>query len=211
MNAAIFAEQPVNSSSWRVHWAVVQSGIPEPQNSPSGYVPFIHDHAHRNMYPDGSGSAISISQGQTVNIPRQVVLNASWVAADCRVIVFVQNNIDKKVQQVEFVEVSTLTSVGEPVNGKPTVFDISQNYPNPFNPTTRIDYAVSKESFVSVRVYNLLGQEIRTLVAEEKGVGVYTSEWDGTDNVGKEVPSGMYLYKMTAGNFSETRKMMFLK
>jgi hypothetical protein len=211
MNAAIFAEQAVSSASWRVHWVVVESRISSPQNSPSGYVPFSHDYVHRNMYPDGNGSTISISQGQTVNIPMQLTLGSTWVASGCRVIVFVQNNTDKKVQQVEFVEVNTLTSVGEPVNGVPTIFAISQNYPNPFNPTTDIDYSVSKPSFVSVKVYNLLGQEVRTLVSEEKGVGVYMAKWDGKDNVGAEVPSGMYLYKMIAGSFSETKKMMFMK
>jgi hypothetical protein len=211
MNAAIFAEQAVNSANWRVHWAVVESRISANQNSPGGYVPFLHDYAHRNMYPDGNGSTISISQGQTVNIPRQLALGSTWVPSACRVIVFVQNNTDKKVQQVEFVEVNTLTSVGEPVNGVPTTFAISQNYPNPFNPATDIDYAVSKASFVSVKVYNLLGQEVRTLVSEEKSVGVYQARWDGKDNVGAEVPSGMYVYKMIAGSFSESKKMILMK
>lgn len=211
LNAAIFAELPVNSTTWRVHWVVVESGISAPQNSPGGYVPFIHDYAFRNFYPDPNGSTITIVQGQTVNFPRSIPLDASWVPNNLRVIVFVQNNTDKKVQQVEFVDVNTLTSVGEPVNGVPTTFAVSQNYPNPFNPTTAFDYAVSKQSFVSIKVYNLLGQEMRALVSEEKGVGVYQATWDGKDNVGTEVPSGMYLYKMIAGNFSETKKMMFLK
>jgi hypothetical protein len=211
MNAAITAEQAVNSSNWRVHWVVVQSEISEPQNSPSGYVPFTHHFVHRNMYPDANGSPITISQGQTVNVPITLTLNAAWIPANCRVIVFVQDNTDKKVQNAEYAEVATLTSVGEPVNGVPTTFAISQNYPNPFNPTTTIDYAVSKQSFVSVKVYNLLGQEVRTLVSEEKGIGVYQAKWDGNNNVGAEVPSGMYLYKMIAGSFSGTKKMMFMK
>ena len=211
MNAEIHAEQAVNSSNWRVHWAVVESHVSAPQNTGSGYIPFNHDFAHRNMYPDGNGSTISITQGQTVNIPRDITLTTGWNADNCRVIVFVQNNTDKKVQNAEDIEVSTLTGVGNPVNGVPTTFAISQNYPNPFNPTTNIDYAVSGQSFVSVKVYNLLGQEVRTLVSEEKGVGTYTATWDGKDNVGKEVPSGMYVYKMLAGSFSETKKMMLLK
>ncbi|MEK9136686.1 MAG: Omp28-related outer membrane protein [Bacteroidota bacterium] len=212
LNAAIYAEQAVFSANWRVHWALVESGISAPQHIGGGqYVPFVHDFAHRNMYPDANGSTIAIAQGQTVNILRQITLNAGWVPNNCRVIVFVQNNTDKKVQQVEFVEVSSLTSVGEPVNGVPTTFAISQNYPNPFNPRTAVDYAVSQQSFVSIKVYNLLGQEVRTLVSEEKALGVYKAEWDGRDNVGREVPSGMYMYKMIAGSFSETRKMLLLK
>lgn len=212
MNAAIYLEQNVNTSNWRVHWVVVQSDISEPQNSPNGYVPFIHHFVHRNMYPDANGSPITISQGQTVNVQRTIALNSAWAASSCRVIVFVQDNATKKVQNAEYKDVPLIpTSVGDPVNGVPTTFAMTQNYPNPFNPTTTIDYAVSKQSFVSLKVYNLLGQEVRTLVAEEKSVGIHKAQWDGLDNSGVAVPSGMYLYKMVAGNFSETKKMMFLK
>ena len=212
MNAAITAEQAVNSSNWRVHWVFVESEISQPQNTPTGYVPFTHEYVHRNMYTDANGSPITISQGQTVNIPKVIAMDAGWAQSNGRVIVFVQNNTDKKVQNAEVIEVPTIpTSVGEPVNGVPTTFGISQNYPNPFNPTTSFDYAVSNQTFVGIKVYNLLGQEVRTLVSEEKGVGVYKAVWDGKDNVGTEVPSGMYLYKMIAGSFSETKKMMFLK
>jgi hypothetical protein len=211
LNAAITAEQAVNSANWRVHWAVVESELSYQQNSPGGYVPFVHEFVHRDMNPDGNGSAITISQGQTVNVARTITMNSAWQAANSRVIVFVQNNTDKKVQNAEYIETSTLTGVGDPVNGKPTVFDVSQNYPNPFNPSTRIDYAVSKPSFVSIGVFDLLGQQVKTLVAQEKNAGAYDVQWDGTDNSGRSLPSGMYLYRMTAGSYSATRKMMFLK
>jgi hypothetical protein len=211
LNAAIFADRAVTSTNWRVHWVVVESGLSEPQNSGSGYVPFVHDGVHRSMYPDANGSPITISQGQTVNIPRTITLDASWVASNCRVIVFVQNNTDKKVQNVEYKEVSSLTSVGEPVNGVPTTFGLAQNYPNPFNPSTTFDYAVSKQSFVQIKVYDLLGREVRTLLSEEKGIGVFDVTWDGKNDAGENVPSGMYLYRMTAGSFSESKKMLLLK
>lgn len=212
MNAAITAEQNVNSANWRVHWVVVESEISAPQNNGTTYVPFVHHFVHRNMYPDANGSPISISQGQTVNIPRTITLNPAWNANHCRVIVFVQNLTDKKIQNAEYMEVPSLpTSVGDPANGVPTSFGISQNYPNPFNPTTQFDYAVSSESFVSIKVYNTLGQEVRTLVSDEKGIGVYKVEWDGKGNAGDILPSGLYLYKMTAGSFAETRKMILMK
>ena len=103
------------------------------------------------------------------------------------------------------------TEVSPVANGIPTEFSLLQNFPNPFNPTTSFDYSVSRQSFVSIKIYDLLGQEVRTLVSDEKSVGVHKAEWDGKDNVGREVPSGMYLYQMIAGNFSETKKMMLLK
>jgi flagellar hook assembly protein FlgD len=101
--------------------------------------------------------------------------------------------------------------VGEPENGIPTAFGISQNYPNPFNPSTELDYAVKEASFVSIKVFNLLGQEVRTLVSEHKDRGIHKAAWDGKDDAGREVPSGMYLYTMVAGDFSQSQKMMLLK
>lgn len=94
----------------------------------------------------------------------------------------------------------------------PKEFSLSQNYPNPFNPETSIKFSLDKPSDVNVAVYNILGQKIRTLVSE-KGMrtGVYETKWNGKDESGKSVASGMYLYRVVAGDKSETRKMMLLK
>jgi hypothetical protein len=207
MNARIYAEGAVSSANWRVHWVVVESEISEPQNSGSGYVPFVHHVAHRNMYPDANGSAITISQGQTVDIPRTITLNTGWVANHCKVIVFVQNNTDKKVQNAEVINVDMLTDVSPGGGEIPAAFSLSQNYPNPFNPTTTISFALSEESYVSLKVFNLLGEEVRTLVAETRAAGNYEVTWDGKTNSGKDATSGVYLYQMIAGKFRETRKM----
>jgi len=211
MNASIHAEASVNSSNWRVHWIVVESEISQPQNSGSGYVPFVHHVAHRNMYPDAGGSAIAISQGQTVDIPRQITVPTGWIADDCKVIVFVQNNTDKKVQQAEVINVDLLTDVDDEGKIFPTKFSLKQNYPNPFNPSTHIGFGVSSQSFVTVKVYNMIGQEVRTLVASTFERGVHSVEWNAKDNAGTDVPTGVYLYTMTAGQFRETKKLMLLR
>jgi hypothetical protein len=205
MNAQIYAEVAVNSSNWRVHWVLVESGINEPQNSPNGYVPFIHNFAHRAMYPDANGSPISISQGQTVSIDRTITLNTSWVAANCHVIVFVQNNADKKVQNAEIIEVSSITGVANQ-DERPLSFALAQNYPNPFNPQTTIEFSMPREEFVTVKVYNMLGQEVKTLVNEIRQAGPHKAVLDDVN-----LPSGLYTYQMIAGTFRETRKMILLR
>ncbi len=93
----------------------------------------------------------------------------------------------------------------------PTDFALSQNAPNPFNPTTTIDFALPKASNVKVEVFNILGQKVTTLVDEYLSAGFKRVDWDGTDATGRTVASGVYLYKMTAGDFSETKKMMLMK
>ncbi|MFH1213550.1 MAG: choice-of-anchor D domain-containing protein [Candidatus Neomarinimicrobiota bacterium] len=94
----------------------------------------------------------------------------------------------------------------------PQQFALSQNYPNPFNPLTNIRYEIPKISRVSLIVYNTLGQKIRTLVdSEEKYPGYYQAIWNGTNDSGKQVASGIYWYVMRAGEFSQTKKMLFMK
>ncbi len=91
-------------------------------------------------------------------------------------------------------------------------FDLSPNYPNPFNPTTFISYKLATVSDVELTIHNQLGQEIRTLVKARKSAGTYHQiEWDGRDNVGKPVASGIYLYRLKAGSFVQTRKMVLLR
>lgn len=94
---------------------------------------------------------------------------------------------------------------------KPTEFSLSQNYPNPFNPTTSISFGLKNESFVTLKVYDMMGREVRTLVSETRKAGTYELQWRGDNNFGQSVASGMYLYKITAGNFVQVKKMLFLK
>jgi hypothetical protein len=89
----------------------------------------------------------------------------------------------------------------------PVGFRLSQNYPNPFNPNTEIEYVIDQPSHVSIVVYNLLGKEVKTLVNEEKRAGIYQVKWDGMNEAGTSVPSGIYLYRISAGDKSEIRKM----
>lgn len=93
----------------------------------------------------------------------------------------------------------------------PKEFDIRQNYPNPFNPTTVIQYALPKTSFVKITIYNVLGQRVRNLVDEEQGPGYKKIHWDGRDDAGVEVSSGVYFYRIKAGDFVECKKMTLLK
>jgi hypothetical protein len=93
----------------------------------------------------------------------------------------------------------------------PLAYEISQNVPNPFNPSTEISYRLPEPGTVRLEIYNLVGQRIHTLVQEEQRAGAYTVMWDGRDGSGLEVSSGVYLYRFSAGNLAETRRMLLLK
>jgi len=216
MTASITAEQAVNSSTWRVHWAVVESGLSVPQNTGSGYVPFTHQFAHRGMYPDANGTPITITQGQTIDLQRTLTLQPAWIPGNCKVIVFVQNNTDKKVQNAEVIGVDMLTGAGEPSSGIPEAFTLEQNYPNPFNGETRIGYRISPpresggrlehEGWVTLKVYDMLGREVATLVNELQEPGDHSTLFDASS-----LPSGVYLYRLQAGTRQATKAMMLLR
>jgi hypothetical protein len=112
----------------------------------------------------------------------------------------------------EFSACIEVTIVGVDDEGKlPTEYALFSNYPNPFNPGTTIKYALPKTSEVRLTIFNLRGQPVRTVVKSNQPAGFHTVEWDGRDEAGVTMASGMYLYKIEAGSFVQTRKMMLMK
>ena len=99
-----------------------------------------------------------------------------------------------------------ITSVDNSVQNKPERFSLGQNFPNPFNPSTTIKYSIPKNSLVRLKVYNILGEEVAILVNEEKPVGTYEVKFNATN-----LPSGVYFYRLQAGSFVETKKMIIIK
>ena len=93
----------------------------------------------------------------------------------------------------------------------PIEFSLSDNYPNPFNPSTTIEFSVAEPSFVNLSVFDASGRLVKTLVSESKAADSYSVSWDGTNDSGVSVSAGMYLYKVDAGSFVETKKMLLVK
>jgi hypothetical protein len=93
----------------------------------------------------------------------------------------------------------------------PLTFSLGQNYPNPFNPETVIEYFLPKESQVQITIYNLLGQKVRNLVDRRISAGHQKISWDGKNDKGEAVSSGIYFYRMEAGKFVQTKRMLLLK
>jgi len=108
------------------------------------------------------------------------------------------------LKEVETKYRSTLVSVERATNIIPKGYELSQNYPNPFNPSTTISYSLPKTAIVSLRIFNALGQEVASLVNERKEGGNHQTTWN------PNVPSGIYFYRLQAGEFMETRKMILL-
>ena len=95
--------------------------------------------------------------------------------------------------------------------GMPPVHSLAQNFPNPFNPVTTIRYALSRICHVRLDIYNVLGQRVVTLVDERQEAGYKTVNWNGKNKSGKTVASGVYFYRLVAGDFVRTKKMVLLR
>ena len=104
------------------------------------------------------------------------------------------------------------SSVGiKEINETPGKFILYQNYPNPFNPSTNIKYQIPNSKFVTLKVYDVLGKEVETLVNEMQSAGTYEISWNARNGVSAAYSSGIYYYKLVAGNYTDTKKMILIK
>lgn len=122
------------------------------------------------------------------------------------------------IQHANFVQlvysdflIDKTVDVNNQMKETPTDFNLDQNYPNPFNPTTQISYQVPISSDISIKVYDSLGKFITKLVDGYQNEGYYSVTWNGKDNFGAQVPSGVYFYQFTAGKYSISKKMILMK
>jgi hypothetical protein len=116
------------------------------------------------------------------------------------------------VQGSVVIEVEPLLGLnGKDFSQIPSKFFLDQNYPNPFNPTTTIRYGLNQSLDVSLHIFNLLGQEIRSLINQRQEAGHHSVVWDGLDNYGRKVASGVYIFQIQAGENVTTRKMVMMK
>lgn len=107
---------------------------------------------------------------------------------------------------VWWCQLSRLLSVQDPTNGLPSQLKLYQNYPNPLNPSTTISFSLPRSSFVTIKIYNVLGQIVSTLLQERRVPGTYNVQFDASN-----LPSGVYYYRLSAGDFIQTKKMLVVK
>jgi hypothetical protein len=111
-----------------------------------------------------------------------------------------------RLKQIDFDGSFEYSNIVEVEINFPDEFSLSQNYPNPFNPSTTIKYSIPSSEFVKLKVFDVLGNEVATLVNEEKPKGIYKVDFNGAN-----LSSGIYFYTLQAGQFSETKKLILMK
>ena len=109
------------------------------------------------------------------------------------------------------VVVNTTVASADEGSLLPSEYALFQNYPNPFNPSTQISFDVPNSEFVTLRVYNLLGQDVKTLTSKTLNPGRYIFEWDGKDLLNNDVASGVYFYELRGESFIARKKMLLIR
>jgi hypothetical protein len=154
----------------------------------------------RMLSYDGQSNPIIPGEYMVADIPFTVINPENIIVEN--VIVADENN-----NALDKVEIEILLE-GPDI---PDNYILHQNYPNPFNPNTSIRYEVPQDGFVTVQIFDMLGQEVTTLFSGNTKAGKYTLNWDGTDRNGKQVSSGSYIYRMSAGEFVKSMKMILIR
>ncbi|MCK4530383.1 MAG: T9SS type A sorting domain-containing protein, partial [Candidatus Marinimicrobia bacterium] len=121
------------------------------------------------------------------------------------------NNVDMWFDDVSMTYTSITTDIEEFSNIIPADFTLFQNYPNPFNPTTTLQYELPDPSDVNMTIYNVVGRKIKEWNITNQNAGMHELVWDGTNSSGNMVSTGVYIYSLQAGDFVDTKKMVFMK
>ena len=178
-------------------------------NSNYGYK-YFHPGATNNLHFDDTSTIPQSGIDIVSNIssgPYSLSSNESLIFYTALIGGSDYNDIYQNMITSQNILLPFITNIDENITThQPIVFGLYQNYPNPFNPNTIITYNVASLSNVSLKVYDILGREIATLVNEEKPVGTYELNWNATN-----IPSGVYFCRMNAGEYVQTRKMVLLK
>ncbi|HSW54514.1 MAG TPA: T9SS type A sorting domain-containing protein [Ignavibacteriaceae bacterium] len=185
-----------------IHFVVAEHVFYDGRNSISN-----HKHVMRKMLPTPAGLQFNIALNETKGFQQVIDLDTIWDIDSLKIIVFVQSLGSKTIYQSETIEYSELVWVNvDDEELTPAEFILEQNYPNPFNPSTKISWQSPIGSWQTLIVYDLLGREVATLVDEFKQAGSYEIEFNASD-----LPSGIYFYKLQAGKFTSTKKLILIK
>ena len=160
------------------------------------------------------GLVLSISVGAEPLLEGQVRLSSGQPAVDVQVRLFDLTDLRRFVgtttDEAGHFALSLQAFSTDKGTALPTSFSLGQNYPNPFNPSTIIPYQIPVSTHVRLEVFNLLGQRLATLVDAERSAGAHTAQWDGTDVAGRAVGAGVYIYRLSGGGMTESRRMVLV-
>ena len=202
INASITRSGNISENDLVINFVVVEDVFYDGRNTISN-----HDHVMRKMLPSANGQAFSINLNETKNIHQIININPIWDVDSLSVVVFIQSTSTKTVYQSETIHYDDLDVTAiESETETPKEFKLLQNYPNPFNPETIIKFQITETGFTTLKIFNVLGNEVAALIKDNVSAGSYDIKFDAS-----RLSSGVYFYTLTSGNSKQTKKMILLK
>jgi hypothetical protein len=216
VNATATALRNIDTAT-KINFTITESNLIYNQQSNSSCPPggpnYIHKWVVRTMVNGALGEDFSTgtwTQGVVKTKSWTITLDAGWNAANCEVGVFayfntpggILNSQCAVLQTSKSIVITDVNNTGEILEG----FSLSQNYPNPFNPATNIKFSVPNDGPATLKVYDIIGNEVVTLWDQYLKKGAYNAGFDGSD-----FASGVYFYRLTAGDYTDTKKMTLVK
>jgi hypothetical protein len=175
------------------------------QSPPGNNGETVFPEVFRRAFPNSQGTSITITAGTETYIFKYKRESPPMVDSMLYTIAFLQNDANKEVYN-SGIGYGSITGINIGPGNVPESFELAQNYPNPFNPSTNIKFAMPKDGNVSLKVYDMIGSEVKTLVEGFHKAGTYNIYFSGTD-----ISSGVYYYKLTTDTFTDTKKMVLIK
>jgi hypothetical protein len=164
------------------------------------------------MAPDQYGTELDFSSSDNLAIDLSFSSSPAWVYEHLELTAFIQNLDDQEILQGTKVMCTDLTPVDiDETASLPFVTQLADNYPNPFNATTKLNFSLKQAGDITLEIYNVLGQKINTLVDGKMDAGHHSIVWDGKNDAGDIVSSGVYFYKLTTDDYTSSRQMTLLK
>jgi hypothetical protein len=208
------------SSQYKISFILTEDNVVYPQTfyatcgTAGTQNDYIHKWIARSMVNGATGENLNTgvwNQNQTITKSISKVIDNTFVPYNCKinVIVFKDSSAGamfSEVQQGIKQDVPAINGINPVVNGVPSAFELSQNYPNPFNPTTNIKFAIVKDGIASLKIYDILGNEVATYLEGFVKAGYYNADIDASTWA-----SGIYFYTLRTDNFVDTKKLMLLK
>jgi hypothetical protein len=188
-----------NGTSWT---AAVDSGVPSPPDNVVSSLTVSGTNLFAGFY--GGGVFLSTNYGTTWTAVDSGLTNDSVTALAVSSTYLYAGTYGGGVWHRRLSDI--ITGIGKTKGNVPAEFSLSQNYPNPFNPTTVIHYQLPVNSFVTLKIYDILGREVATLINGRQSAGYYNATFKATN-----LPSGVYFYRLQAGTYSATKKLLLLK
>ena len=180
-------------------WSELVDGFTIETNAEAGEIKF----AGAGPVPDGEGGVFATLR---FVVNENLIENETVIALQK-----LRWNENEIMENVASATLTNMLSVDDKLIGVPPEFGLGQNYPNPFNPETIINYQLPKSCHVVIKIYNTLGQEIRTLINEKINAGYHHIIWDSKDNSGQKASTGIFIYQIKAQKFIATKKMLLLQ